>query len=422
MNLRTRLSRFSVASQGLNYKLSLIFALFFLAPIGGFLYFAVKYDILSDQHIPFFFFVLLLFSFIGFFMLRKLFDEVGRIAKTLSKALADDFPQSGTLPPQDELKGIVNSFQAVERELRKSFRHLEKKTSEIATLKELSDLCFMTFNPEDLLYITLERALKLTHADIGSVMILERPKRDAFVIETSIGLGDAAPKGLRIAFADSIAKHAVINKAPLLVEDIESDMRFGRRSRPQYATKSFICMPLKTINDVIGVVTLSRRNYQNGLVRNADVLKRIVKHYCDIWPCSSGFSPMHGDLSLDNMIINSDGVHVIDWEHFVFDSAPWGFDILYLLFESLYFGMRHRHKPTDKEIRIICKYIKRINDHQQLQSDMLKAPLRFIKEFIFANHHLWGEQLASFQMKLPIIAFTSDQITKIDELISSGMA
>jgi adenylate cyclase len=279
MNFRTRFSRFSVASQGLNYKLSLIFALFFLAPIAGFLYFAVKYEILSDQHIPLFFIVLLLFSFIGFFILRKLFDEVSRIAKTFSKILADDFPQSGTLQPQDELKGIVNSFQAVERELRNSFRHLEKKTEEIATLKELSDLCFMTFNTEDLLYITLERALKLTHADIGSVMILEKPKRDTFVIETSIGLGDTAPKGMRIAFADSIAKHAVINKAPLLVEDIESDMRFGRRSRPQYATKSFICMPLKTINDVIGVVTLSRRKAETPFTQeDVDVLVPLLSN------------------------------------------------------------------------------------------------------------------------------------------------
>ncbi len=135
---------------------------------------------------------------------------------------------------------------------------------------------------------------------------------------------------------------------------------------------------------------------------------------------------MHGDLSLDNIIINSDGVHIIDWEHYVADAAPWGFDALYLLFESLYFGMylgRHqRHKPTGMEIQIVCEHIKTINDHHQLQSDMLKAPLQFVKEFVLANHHLWGEQLALFQMKLPIIAFSSDQIAVIDEMISSGMA
>ena len=165
--------------------------------------------------------------------------------------------------------------------------------------------------------------------------------------------------------------------------------------------------------------------YQNGLVRNADAIEKIVRHYCDIWPYSKVFSPMHGDLSLDNIIINSEGVHIIDWEHYMADAAPWGFDILYLLFESLYFGMNSKkhqhHQPTGMEKQIICEHIEKINGHHQLQSDMLEAPLRFITEFILTNHHFWGEQLSSFQMKLPIIAFSSDQVAMIDEMIVSGM-
>lgn len=161
--------------------------------------------------------------------------------------------------------------------------------------------------------------------------------------------------------------------------------------------------------------------YQDGIERNADAIRKIVQHYCDIWPSSSDSSPMHGDLSLDNIIINSDGVHIIDWEHFTTDAAPWAFDIMYLLFESLYFGMRNRNKPTGKEIQIICKHIKTMTDHHHLYSDMLKAPLRFIREFISAHHHLWGEQLSSFQMKLPIIAFSFEQVTMIDEMITAGL-
>ena len=43
------------------------------------------------------------------------------------------------------------------------------------------------------------------------------------------------------------------------MKDIETDPRFGRPARGQYSTKSFICMPLKTSNEVIGVITISRR-------------------------------------------------------------------------------------------------------------------------------------------------------------------
>jgi adenylate cyclase len=261
------LEKISLEKQGLYYKLSVIFGLFFLAPIAGFLYFAMKYDILSDEYIPIYFMTFLFFSLFGFIMLRKMFDEIVLISRKISHTVKEDLSLAHIPQAEDELKGIVHSFQTLERELRESFRHVEKKTAEISTLKEMSDLCYMTFNKEDLLYITLERALKLVGADIGSIMILEEPKRDAFVIEAGIGLGNIAKKGDRVSVADSLAKHAIINKAPLLVEDIETDIRFGRPSKPQYSTKSFICMPLKTMNDVIGVLNMSQRKTEKPFVQ-----------------------------------------------------------------------------------------------------------------------------------------------------------
>jgi adenylate cyclase len=273
MNILRSLKNISIDNHGLYYKLSIVFGLFFLTPVGGFLYFAVKYGILTDEYIPIYFIALLVFSFFGFIILRKLFDEIARISKDMSQTITTEFPLSQAPLVEGELKGIVLSFQTIEHELRSSFKNLEKKTAEISVLKELSDLCYMTFNTGDLLYITLERALKLAGTDIGSVMILEKPKRDFFVIEATLGLGNIAKKGDRISFADSIAKYAVINKAPLLVEDIETDIRFGRQSRPQYATKSFICMPLKTMNDIIGVLSLSRKDTEKPFTQDdVDVL------------------------------------------------------------------------------------------------------------------------------------------------------
>ena len=273
MNFLNLSKNLSIENHGINYKLSIIFSLFFLTPIAGFMYFAIKYDILRDEYIPIYFLALLASSFFGFILLRKMFDEITRISRDISQPIATEYAPSQTHPVDDELKGIVRSFKILEYELRSSFKSLEKKTAVISSLKELSDLCYMTFNAEDLFYITLERALKLADAHIGSVMILEKPKRDVFIIEASIGLGEIAKKGDRKSFADSIAKYAVINKAPLLVEDIETDMRIGRQSRPQYATKSFICMPIKTISDVIGVLTISRSKTEKPFTQeDVDVL------------------------------------------------------------------------------------------------------------------------------------------------------
>ena len=258
IDLKRQRKIFSIENNRLYYKLNIVFGLFFLIPVFGLLLFALKYEFLKDDIIPSFFIALLLCSLFGFVMLRKFFNKIISISGNISKTVSEKY-SNPQLSSAEALKGIVDSFQIIEDELKTSLHQSETKSSNISTLKDLSDLCYITSNQEDLLDITLERALKVTNADIGSIMILEKPKRDTFVIQTCIGLGNFVKKDARVIFADSIAKYAVINKTPLLVEDIETDIRFGRQSRPQYATKSFICMPLKTINDVIGVLTVSRR-------------------------------------------------------------------------------------------------------------------------------------------------------------------
>jgi adenylate cyclase len=260
MNFKKILKDLSMESKGLYYKLSIVFALFFISPLLGFVYFAAKYDLLQDDATPLFALVLLISSFFGYTIIRRIFDEILVTSKSMKDTVAKEIKISGPPDAASELQGIAQSFHAIEKELLSSFRNLDRRVSQISTLKELSDLCYVTFDANDLFYITLERALKLVNADIGSVLILDQPKRDAFILQASVGLGSHLQKGDRITFADSIAKYAVINKSPLLVDDIEKDNRFGRSNRIHYGTKSFLCMPLKGIKEVIGVLTFSRRN------------------------------------------------------------------------------------------------------------------------------------------------------------------
>ena len=177
----------------------------------------------------------------------------------MSDSLTQDFSGIARPSVSDELQGIVQSFHAVESELRSSINNQERRLSQLSTLKELSDLCYVTFDSDDLFAITLERALKLVSADIGSVMILEGEDREVFIVNATHGLGGLVKKGDRVDFGTSIAKFAVINKSPILVKDIEQDKRFGRANRSHYPTKAFLCMPLRGINDVFGVLTLSRK-------------------------------------------------------------------------------------------------------------------------------------------------------------------
>jgi len=260
MNLSKLLDDMSIENKGLRYTLTIAFAFFFLTPLLGFTHFVLKYQMLHDEYLPLFALGVLGSAFFGFYMIRRVFDDLQTTARDMEEMISKDIKGLEPTGGANELQGIVHTFQAVEQELLASFRNLDRRVAQISTLKELSDLCYVTFDTEDLFYVTLERAMKLIGADIGSVMVLEQPKRENFILQAAIGQAEMMRKGERIPFADSLAKYAVINKSPLLVEDIEKDIRFGRPNSRHYGTKSFLCMPLKGIKEVIGVLSLSRHS------------------------------------------------------------------------------------------------------------------------------------------------------------------
>jgi len=265
--------------RGLYSWMNIIFALFFLFPVAGLTFFGIKYGIMTDKYVLIFFAFFLFFSLLGFSLLRRIFDRVGMISKEVSDKAAAEFfidkPETGA----DEISNIVNTFGTLENQFGITFGQLQQKISEIAVFKELSDLCYVTFDTEEILYVTLERALKLANADIGSVLILEYPHRKSFIVKATIGLGEHLKLGDRVDFADSIAKYAVINKSPLIVEDIETDSRFGRKNRKRYGTKSFICMPFKTIRDIVGVFTISRKKDDMPFTsEDADILGPLLSN------------------------------------------------------------------------------------------------------------------------------------------------
>jgi class 3 adenylate cyclase/GAF domain-containing protein len=242
-------------------KLNLIFGLFFFFPVLGFIFFSIKYDMLKDKYVPLFFLGILVFSFVGFTILKNLFDKIARISEQMSADYLDELPDDQLSAGTDELQNIVHSFTAIESRFSTTFNELEKKASEISILKDLSELCYVTFDSEEILHITLERALMLTNSDLGSILMLKKTDPKSFVVKATVGLGKFVKAGDHIDFETSIAKYAVINKSPLVVEDIETDNRFGRANLAHYGTKSFVCMPIKTSKDIFGVLTISSRNF-----------------------------------------------------------------------------------------------------------------------------------------------------------------
>ena len=140
----------------------------------GLLYFGFRYDLFQENSVKLFGVIILVYIFVGFTILRRLFDSIINISKTIREKIDKELSAGLVGSGHNELQQIVESFNAMERQFRDSSSLLTKKTTEISILKELSDLCYVTLDPGEILHVTLERALMLAKADKGSILLLDK--------------------------------------------------------------------------------------------------------------------------------------------------------------------------------------------------------------------------------------------------------
>lgn len=157
-----------------------------------------------------------------------------------------------------------------------------------------------------------------------------------------------------------------------------------------------------------------KEQYSKGIQKNALLINNIIKHYCNIW---QGYEknkfPLHGDLSIGNVITNKDGIHIIDWEHFSLDGAPFGFDAYNLLFEQLWFSMKGRKRPKRDELNVLLDNIRLIRSSSPESHFFSDQPLFFVQRFIKTNSRYWKNQID----RLPVLLFKEEQVKIIDKMI-----
>jgi len=163
-------------------------------------------------------------------------------------------------------------------------------------------------------------------------------------------------------------------------------------------------------------------DYQAGLLPNQEIIQLAVEQYCSICPdAQDGLVPLHGDFSVDNLILNEDGLHIIDWEHFQERGGPWGFDPLYLLYETLWFSTGQRRLLNSKEVAVIAESLGRLNKTGRLPEVFVLCPLQTVRTFIQDHQEIWGEQLRRFPEKLLVVKFSDTQVAEMDRMVRRAL-
>jgi len=153
---------------------------------------------------------------------------------------------------------------------------LYKKFNRFASMSELTKAITPIQNYETLLQMILDKSAELLKAEQGSLMMLDQ-ETDALLLEATKGihreLSQERPGKISIRRGEGIAGRVAEHGEPILVKNLESDPRIKQKNREHYKTRSFVSVPLKIADRVIGVLNLSDKT--TGEVFDEEDLKFI---------------------------------------------------------------------------------------------------------------------------------------------------
>jgi len=216
----------------------------------------------------------LIIALLGLVIFRQMVDRISdrimdlnRVAGGALTEGAPTTPDSSAVVPGlghiAEIGDIAQAFSGMLRELRASTERLEDLVFKLGTLNDMVEMAARIPKIEDLLAHVLDRTMRAVSATIGSIMLLDRERQ---VLRMAVGRGHVDHEGPRVEVrvGEGIAGRVVELGEAVLVEDIEKDPRFAKVNDPKYGGGSFICMPLRVGERIVGVVNLARKENPPG--------------------------------------------------------------------------------------------------------------------------------------------------------------
>src|SRR5712692_8870968 len=256
---------------------SVVFALVALLPILLFVYLLSRHEMLRNTEAQLGLLAAITVSILGFLVFRRMVDQIAQLAQGFlapGEAKPDalrrrDRGTAAAVPGLGEVTEIGqvrDAFYHMLDDLRGSTQRLEDLVFKLGTLNEMVELAARIPKIQDLLGLVLQSTMRAVRATVGSIMILDRD-RTVLKLAASRGIPDDVVPAVEVKVGEGVAGKVVEMGEPVLVDDIASDPRFNKANDPQYGNGSFICMPIRVGDRVIGVINMAKR--RDGVVSDA---------------------------------------------------------------------------------------------------------------------------------------------------------
>ena len=272
-----KLGRLGSRSTNLRVAASTIFGLSAVLPLLLVVWLLSRHELLTSVDAQVILFLALAIAVSGFLVFRKLVDRISTLVKALAapniaepdgllaEAAATSIPGLGAV---DEISQMGHLLRRLLTDLRSSTERLEDLVFKLGTLNEMVELAARIPEMQDLLALVLERTMRTVRAAVGSIMLLDREHQTLRIVAAR-GVADDLLADLELRVGSGIAGKVVQGGEPIMVDDIERDPRFAKVTHPAYGGGSFICLPVRAGDRLIGVVNLAKREY--GAVNPPDL-------------------------------------------------------------------------------------------------------------------------------------------------------
>ena len=244
---------------------AVIFVLVALLPLLLFVAVISASGLISRMEAQFAAFMALIIACLGFIVFRRMVDQISRLAVKVqippgeASAVSVGEPQRVPgLGHVSEIGQLTGAFQQMLDDLRASTQRLEDLVFKLGTLNELVELSARSPKIEDLLPSFLQTTMRAVHAGAGSIMLLDT-ERGLLRSAASRGLPDELPESTEVALGEGLAGTVAILGDAIVIESMEKEARFAAVKDSRPASGSFICMPLRAGDRVVGVMNLVRK-------------------------------------------------------------------------------------------------------------------------------------------------------------------
>ena len=165
-------------------------------------------------------------------------------------------------------RGVEEQRLSIEnRELLASLK-IEK--DKLESVLEIGKMMSAILNLGELINFIVTKTTEVLKAQKGSLMLLDETTGN-LIIRGAIGLSNDILNSAPVKIGDKIAGWVAKRGEPLLVENIETDPRTKRESRPHYAGKSFISIPLIHKDKIHGVLNITDKDSDAGIFSMDDL-------------------------------------------------------------------------------------------------------------------------------------------------------